>query len=57
MLSLAPAIASAAGLSPFKDELFAYPATLSAGDGGTHGTPIRMTDWRDTLNWMLSVGK
>ncbi|MEO0495923.1 MAG: hypothetical protein AAF141_00935 [Pseudomonadota bacterium] len=22
-------------------------------DGGIHGTPIRMIDWRDTLNWML----
>jgi hypothetical protein len=22
---------------------------------GTHGTPIRMTDWRETLNWMLAV--
>jgi len=22
---------------------------------GTHGTPIRMTDWRETLNWMLSA--
>ena len=21
---------------------------------GTHGTPIRMTDWRDILNWMLA---
>ena len=21
---------------------------------GTHGTPIRMTDWRETLNWVLS---
>ncbi len=23
---------------------------------GTHGTPIRMTDWRLTLNWMLEAG-
>ncbi|MEM1365501.1 MAG: alpha/beta hydrolase [Pseudomonadota bacterium] len=22
-------------------------------DGGIHGTPIRMIDWRDTLNWMF----
>ena len=21
---------------------------------GTHGTPIRMTDWRETLNWVLT---
>jgi hypothetical protein len=24
-------------------------------DGGTHGTPMRMTDWRSVLNWMLSL--
>lgn len=22
--------------------------------GGTHGTPVRMTDWRQVLNWMLA---
>jgi hypothetical protein len=22
---------------------------------GTHGTPIRMVDWRQALNWMLSL--
>jgi hypothetical protein len=20
---------------------------------GSHGTPVRMTDWRDALNWIL----
>ena len=34
-----------------------YPARFVRFETGTHGTPIRMTDWRDTLNWMLSVGK
>jgi len=32
-----------------------YPARFVRFESGTHGTPIRMTDWRDTLNWMLSV--
>lgn len=31
-----------------------YPARFVEFETGTHGTPIRMTDWRDTLNWMLS---
>lgn len=31
-----------------------YPARFVVFETGTHGTPIRMTDWRDTLNWMLS---
>lgn len=32
-----------------------YPARFVRFESGTHGTPIRMIDWRDTLNWMLSV--
>jgi dienelactone hydrolase len=32
-----------------------YPARFVAFESGTHGTPIRMTDWRETLNWMLSA--
>ena len=31
-----------------------YPVQLVRFESGTHGTPIRMTDWRETLNWMLS---
>jgi hypothetical protein len=31
-----------------------YPARFVVFAGGTHGTPIRMTDWRDAINWMLS---
>ncbi len=30
-----------------------YPARFAAFENGTHGTPIRMVDWRETLNWML----
>ena len=31
-----------------------YPVQFVRFETGTHGTPIRMTDWRDVLNWMLS---
>jgi hypothetical protein len=31
-----------------------YPARFVRFETGTHGTPIRMADWRGTLNWMLS---
>jgi dienelactone hydrolase len=33
-----------------------YPIRLAIFDSGVHGTPIRMTDWRLVLNWMLEVG-
>jgi hypothetical protein len=32
-----------------------YPTRFVRFETGTHGTPIRMVDWRATLNWMLSV--
>lgn len=32
----------------------AYPARFVRFESGTHGTPIRMSDWRDVLNWMLT---
>lgn len=31
-----------------------YPVRFIAFDGGNHGTPIRMIDWRDTLNWIFA---
>lgn len=31
-----------------------YPVRFLSFDGGNHGTPIRMIDWRDTLNWMFA---
>lgn len=34
-----------------------YPARFVRFETGTHGTPIRMTDWRETLNWMLSASR
>ena len=32
-----------------------YPARFVRFETGSHGTPIRMTDWRQALNWMLSA--
>jgi pimeloyl-ACP methyl ester carboxylesterase len=29
-----------------------YPARFLRFETGSHGTPIRMVDWRNTLNWM-----
>ncbi|WP_180940904.1 alpha/beta fold hydrolase [Sinorhizobium mexicanum] len=29
-----------------------YPARLVLFETGSHGTPVRMTDWRDALNWI-----
>lgn len=31
-----------------------YPTRFVRFETGTHGTPIRMVDWRGTLNWMLT---
>jgi pimeloyl-ACP methyl ester carboxylesterase len=32
-----------------------YPIRLVLFETGSHGTPIRMTDWRQILNWMLAA--
>lgn len=32
-----------------------YPARFALFETGTHGTPIRMTDWRLILNWMFAA--
>ncbi len=32
-----------------------YPVRFVRFETGSHGTPIRMVDWRETLNWMLSL--
>lgn len=34
-----------------------YPVRMVRFETGSHGTPIRMTDWRETINWMLSARK
>ena len=31
-----------------------YPVRMVRFETGSHGTPIRMTDWRETVNWMLA---
>lgn len=30
------------------------PVRMVRFESGTHGTPIRMVNWRETINWMLS---
>jgi dipeptidyl aminopeptidase/acylaminoacyl peptidase len=30
-----------------------YPVRFVSFETGNHGTPIRMIDWRDSLNWVL----
>ncbi|PYE89726.1 hypothetical protein C7477_103235 [Phyllobacterium leguminum] len=32
-----------------------YPVRFHRFETGNHGTPIRMTDWRGVLNWMLAA--
>lgn len=31
-----------------------YPVRYVVFDGGKHGTPVRMIDWRDSLNWIAA---
>lgn len=31
-----------------------YPVRFVSFEGGNHGTPIRMIDWRTELNWLLT---
>jgi hypothetical protein len=38
-----------------KAEVPDYPIRFVLFDSGTHGISLRMTDWRETLNWMLAV--
>lgn len=33
-----------------------YPIRLTLFDTGTHRAPLRMTDWRLAINWMLEIG-
>lgn len=37
-----------------RSKAYPYPTHFVRFETGTHGTPIRMIDWRGTLNWMLS---
>ena len=52
-----PASESAAGVAFYRKLREArpgYPARFLLFDTGKHGSPIRMIDWRDTLNWIAS---
>lgn len=31
-----------------------YPVRFTLYETGSHGTPVRMTDWREVLNWLLA---
>lgn len=33
-----------------------YPVRMTVFNTGSHGTPIRMTDWRKVLNFLLTAG-
>jgi hypothetical protein len=39
-----------------KEAMPDYPIRFVLFSAGTHGISLRMTDWREALNWMLSVG-
>lgn len=34
-----------------------YPVQFRRFESGNHGTPIRMADWREMLNWILAQSK
>ena len=34
-----------------------YPVRFVRFETGSHGTPIRMTDWRAEINWMLAQSR
>ena len=34
-----------------------HPVRMLVFNSGIHGTPIRMIDWRETINWMLGGGR
>jgi len=38
-----------------KSEVPDYPIRFVLFDEGTHGISLRMTDWRDVLNWMFAA--
>ncbi|MDP9629867.1 UNVERIFIED_ORG: pimeloyl-ACP methyl ester carboxylesterase [Ensifer adhaerens] len=50
--SVYPAASQKALYSALKGQ--GYPARFVLFETGSHGTPVRMTDWRDALNWIGS---
>ncbi|TCL73675.1 dienelactone hydrolase family protein [Rhizobium sp. BK251] len=47
---------AADGQEAFYEGLYkvGYPARFTLFQTGSHGTPVRMTDWRRVLNWILA---
>jgi pimeloyl-ACP methyl ester carboxylesterase len=50
-----PADKTAAFFRQIRAKAPGYPVKVIRFENGTHGTPIRMTDWRETINWMLGA--
>lgn len=48
--------AQAAFYDTIRKQAPGYPTKFVLFNTGSHGTPIRMTDWRQVINWMLQVG-
>ena len=44
-----------AAFRQFKAAAPDYPVRFVLFSDGYHGSSLRMTDWRETLNWMMSV--
>ncbi len=44
-----------AAFKQFKAAAPGYPVRFVLFSDGYHGSSLRMTDWRETLNWMMSV--
>ncbi|MCX5515705.1 phospholipase [Kaistia algarum] len=47
--------AQAAFYDTIRKQAPGYPTQFVLFNTGSHGTPIRMTDWRQVINWMLQV--
>ena len=48
--------AQAAFYEAIRKQAPGYPSKFVLFNTGSHGTPIRMTDWRQVINWMLDIG-
>ena len=40
--------------SALRNKIPGYPVRMALFDGGKHGTPVRMLDWRVALNWIAA---
>lgn len=53
-----PVYAAADQIKLYKSLIAAhYPTRFVLFRTGNHGTPVRMTDWRDSLNWIFRRGR